>query len=78
LLPGLFQSWSPVDIAAVQLQVFAAYLESALPCARTWGVFFQTSGERITAFVHETAQEFQKQSAEESAIDEQGKRPIQP
>jgi hypothetical protein len=41
-------------------------------------VFFQTSGERITAFVRETAQEFQKQSAEESAIDEAGKRPIQP
>jgi hypothetical protein len=43
-----------------------------------WGVFFQTSGERITAFVRETAQEFQKQSAEEPAIDEAGKRPIQP
>lgn len=62
----------------MQLQVFAAYLESAQPWTRTWGVFFQTSGERITAFVRETAQEFQKQSAEEPAIDEAGKRPIQP
>jgi hypothetical protein len=76
--PGLSQSWSPADIAAVQLQVFAAFLESALPWTRTWGVFFQTSGDRITAFVREKAQALQKQSAEELAIDEAGKRAIQP
>ncbi len=76
--PGFSRAWSPADIAAVQLQVFAAYLESAQPWTRTWGVFFQTSGERITAFVRVTAQEFRKQSAKEPAIDEAGKRPIQP
>lgn len=78
VLPELLQSRNPRDVAAAQLQVFAAFMESASLRARTWAEFVEKFDDRCAAFARSTAQELHKQSAAEPDIAESWKPATQP
>lgn len=64
LLPQFLESKCPADVGAVQLEILAAFLESAAPWTETWGELAQKSSERVAAFARETASELHRAELE--------------